>query len=95
MIDTFTRRFAHSPMLSKFILDFGNSDFPYGYDYYVNPPDWFDYSDYERAAFSRYLRNTLDYSLEEVSGLVWQRLSPHGMTFLSRIRNRPSHGVFT
>ena len=69
MIDTFTRRFANSPMLSKFILDFGNSDFPYGYDYYVNPPDWFDYSDFERAAFSRYLRNTLDYSLEEVSGL--------------------------
>ncbi len=76
MIDTFTRRFSDSKMLTKFILDFGNSDFPYGYYYYVNPPDLFDYSEYEKAAFSRYLRNHQDYSLGEVSRL-------YGMEFPS------------
>ncbi len=67
MIDAFTKQFADNSNLSKFVLDFGNSDFPYGYYYYVNPPHLFDYSEYERAAFSRYLRNHMNYSLEEIS----------------------------
>jgi hypothetical protein len=67
MIDEFTKQFASSDYLMKFVLDFGNSDFPYGYNYYVNPPHLFDYSAYEKEAFSRYLRNNLDFTLPEVS----------------------------
>ncbi len=75
MIDAFTKQFANRDILTKFVLDFGNSDFPYGYYYYVNPPHLFDYSVYERNAFSRYLRNHLGYSLEEVSLLYGKNMT--------------------
>ena len=74
MIDAFTKQFANHDNLTKFVLDFGNSDFPYGYYYYVNPPHLFDYSVHERAAFSTYLRNHLDYRLDEVSLLYGKNI---------------------
>ncbi|NQT27510.1 beta-galactosidase [candidate division KSB1 bacterium] len=69
MIDGFTKEFANAPALDRFVLDFGNSDFPYGYNYYVNPPHLFDYSDYEREAFAKYLRQDMDYDLAKTSRL--------------------------
>lgn len=69
MIDEFTKKFSHAPALDRFVLDFGNSDFPYGYYYYVNPPHLFDYSRYEREAFAKYLRQESDYDLEKTSRL--------------------------
>ena len=69
MIDGFTKKFADAPALDRFVLDFGNSDFPYGYYYYVNPPHLFDYSQYERDAFAKYLRQEMGYDLQSVSTL--------------------------
>jgi glycosyl hydrolase family 42 (putative beta-galactosidase) len=69
MLTEFTKRYANNPNLSRFILDFGNSDFPYGYYYYVNDTTLFDYSEHERKAFAAYLKNELEWNLEKVNQL--------------------------
>lgn len=69
MLTEFTKRYADNPNLSRFVLDFGNSDFPYGYYYYVNDTTLFDYSEHERKAFANYLRNELDWNLSKVNNL--------------------------
>lgn len=69
MIDALTRRYAHHAGVWRYVLDFGNSDFPYGYYYYGNPSTWFDYSPIEREAFSRYLCDQRGYSLEQIGAL--------------------------
>lgn len=69
MIDNLTKRYASHPGIWRFILDFGNSDFPYGYYYYGNPPTLFDYSPQERRAFCRYLIEQRGLSIEQVSAV--------------------------
>lgn len=69
MIDQLTKRYANHSGVWRFVLDFGNSDFPYGYYYYGNPPTLFDYSPQERKAFSRYLIEHRGLTMEQVSTL--------------------------
>jgi hypothetical protein len=69
MIREFTKRFAGRACVKSFVLDFGNSDFPYGYYYYVNDPTLFDYSEHEQRAFRRYLIEQRGLSLEDVGRL--------------------------
>lgn len=76
MVAEFTRRYANSAALSRFIIDFGNSDFPYNYYYYGGDSSVFDYSTYERAAFGRYLREQRVYTLDRANALF-------GRTFAS------------
>ena len=75
MIDAFTKRFANAKSLDRFTLDFGNSDFPYGYYYYVNDPSLFDYSSYEREAFFKYLKQEMNLSLEQVNKIYGKEFS--------------------
>lgn len=75
MIDAFTQRYAESAALQRFVLDFGNSDFPYGYNYYVNDTSLFDYSEHERAAFAKYLIQTRGMGLDQVSMLFGKKIS--------------------
>lgn len=75
MLDAFTRRYAAAPRLKRFIYDFGNSDFPYGYYYYVNDTTLFDYSPHERRAFVQYLREERGFSLDQVSLLFGSTLA--------------------
>ncbi len=67
MIDKFTKRYADADMLLKFVIDFGNSDFPYGYYYYYNDPSLFDYSVFEKKAFNRYLEKVAELDIAELS----------------------------
>ena len=69
MLDEFTKRYATAPALDRFVLDFGNSDFPYGYYYYGGDNTIFDYSEHERAAFARYLSRELGWTLPVVGQL--------------------------
>ena len=69
MLTEFTKRYAINKNLSRFILDFGNSDFPYGYYYYVNDTTLFDYSEHERKAFVNYLKNELKWDIEKINQL--------------------------
>ena len=70
MLDAFTRRYATATRLKRFIYDFGNSDFPYGYYYYVNDTTLFDYSPHERKAFAQYLREERGFTLDQVGQLL-------------------------
>ncbi len=72
MVDRFTRRYADNENLSRFVIDFGNSDFPYGYYYYGGDNTIFDYSSQERKAFSLYLKNELAWDLGTV-GKIYGR----------------------
>ncbi|HCE44125.1 MAG TPA: hypothetical protein DET40_11300 [Lentisphaeria bacterium] len=69
MLENLTSRYADSKNLSRFILDFGNSDFPYGYYYYGGDNTIFDYSPQERKAFCLYLKNELGWGLETIGKL--------------------------
>lgn len=69
MVDAFTRRYAKAEQLNRFVIDFGNSDFPYGYFYYVNDPTLFDYSEHERAALAEYLVQQRGFSIEQIGAL--------------------------
>jgi len=69
MVAAMARRYGRHPRLDRFIIDFGNSDFPYGYYYYVNDTSLFDYSPQEQAAFARWLRTELDGELASASRL--------------------------
>ena len=94
MIDEFTKQFANHDNLTKFVLDFGNSDFPYGYNYYVNPPHLFDYSTYEREAFVKYLRNHLDYNLHEVSLLYGMNFTDWDVVPVPIVENEESWRIY-
>jgi len=50
-------RYADDPRLSRFVFDFGNSDFSYTYHYYGDRADIFDYSPHEQAAFAGWLES--------------------------------------
>lgn len=76
MLETFTKRYATAPALDRFVLDFGNSDFPYGYFYYGGDNTIFDHSKHERAAFAGYLSRELGWTLPVVGKLF-------GKTFAS------------
>jgi hypothetical protein len=67
MVDHLTRRYANEKILKKFVLDFGNSDFPYGYYFYVNDTSLFDYSKFEQQAFALYLKEELKWDLDKIS----------------------------
>lgn len=67
LVEKFTKRYRQAPELDRFVIDFGNSDFAYGYFYYVNDLTLFDYSEYERKAFSKYLTQQRGLSLSEIS----------------------------
>jgi len=69
MLKAFTSRYADAEKLSRFILDFGNSDFPYGYYYYGGDASLFDYSEFERRAFAKYLKEELGWNIETVNRL--------------------------
>jgi hypothetical protein len=69
MVDAFTRRYAHAARLNRLVIDFGNSDFPYGYFYYVNDPTLFDYSPHERRAFATYLLTERRFTMNDISAL--------------------------
>lgn len=73
LVDAFTRRYAGAERLSQFVLDFGNSDFPYGYAFYYNDASLYDYSPWERDAYSRYLREERGLPLDEASELFGGR----------------------
>ncbi len=60
MLKAFTVRYAGTDILSRFILDFGNSDFPYGYYYYGGGAPPFYYSEFERKAFAGYFEKKLE-----------------------------------
>ncbi len=55
MVEAFGRRYADAPELDRMVIDFGNSDFPYGYFYYGGDNTLFDYSPHEAAAFRQFL----------------------------------------
>ena len=69
MLAEFTQRYATAPALDRFVLDFGNSDFPYGYYYYGGDNTIFDYAEPERAAFAKYLQRELGWALPVVGQL--------------------------
>ncbi|GEM_PF-1282413 len=73
LIDRFSKRYATSKNLSRFVTDFGNSDFPYGYYYYGGDNTIFDYSPQERKAFSLYLKNELEWDLGTVGKLFGRK----------------------
>lgn len=75
MVAALAKRYAQAAALTRLIVDFGNSDFPYGYHYYVNPPDWFDYSPQERAAWAAYLEREQGLDLEGVARLYGRRFA--------------------
>ncbi|HBC86398.1 MAG TPA: hypothetical protein DCZ94_05530 [Lentisphaeria bacterium] len=77
MLEKFTLRYADTKNLSRFILDFGNSDFPYGYYYYGGDNTIFDYSPQERKAFSLYLKNELAWDLDTVSRLFSKKFKSY------------------
>ncbi len=77
MVDVFTKRYAESKNLSRFVIDFGNSDFPYGYYYYGGDNTIFDYSHQEREAFSLYLKNELTWNLETVGKLFSRKFKSY------------------
>lgn len=56
MVEAFARRYQNTPELDRLIIDFGNSDFPYGYFYYGGDNTIFDYSPQEQQAFRQYVR---------------------------------------
>ncbi len=74
MIDALSKRYADCDCLDRFIIDFGNSDFSYGYFYYVNSPTLFDYSVHERKAFAQYLVKERKLSLKEISALYREHM---------------------
>ena len=69
MIENLSKRYANAKQLDRLIVDFGNSDFAYGYYYYVNDLSLFDYSTYERKAFIDYLIKVRGLSLQEIGEL--------------------------
>ncbi|RMH57070.1 MAG: hypothetical protein D6679_08065 [Candidatus Hydrogenedentota bacterium] len=69
MVCQLAMRYANEKALDLLIIDFGNSDFPYSYHYYVNPPDYFDYSPIERKEFVRYLTKELNFDLHKINAL--------------------------
>ncbi len=75
MITAFAKRYANHSSLDRFIIDFGNSDFPYGYYYYVNDMALFDYSPHEQAAFAGWLKETLDGDIGEAERLFGRTLN--------------------
>lgn len=70
MVRTLARRYRDAPDLDRLIIDFGNSDFPYGYFYYGGDNTLFDYSPQEQAAFRRYVRESSRDSLPEAAALL-------------------------
>lgn len=66
-LEALTRRYKDDPTLYRCAYDFGNSDFPYSYHYYVCETDIFDYAPQEQAAFAAWLRDHRKLSLEEIS----------------------------
>ena len=61
-------RYAGAPELDRLIIDFGNSDFPYGYFYYGGDNTLFDYSPHEQEAFRDYVRRQSGGSVETAAG---------------------------
>lgn len=78
MIDSLSRRYADTACLNRFIVDFGNSDFAYGYFYYVNDLTLFDYSEHERRAFADFLVHNRSLSREQVDDLYGEPLERKG-----------------
>ena len=70
-----SQRYARDPRLSRFVFDFGNSDFAYSYHYYGCRGDIFDYSPHEQKAFARWLEHHR-FPLEELSRR-WGRTFAH------------------
>jgi hypothetical protein len=68
-LEALTQRYAEDVRLSRFVFDFGNSDFAYSYHYYGEPGDEFDYSPHEQRAFSDYLERQTKMPLAEISKL--------------------------
>ena len=74
MLKEMAKRYANAKSLDRIIVDFGNSDFPYGYYYYVNDKTLFDYSPHERKAFARYLTDKKQLSFEQISNLYGENI---------------------
>ena len=70
LVEKLCERYGKESILQKFVIDFGNSDFPYGYYYYGNDDNLFDYSPIERDHFCRYLKETCGMSLHDVAELT-------------------------
>ncbi|HAT10634.1 MAG TPA: hypothetical protein DCS97_08595 [Planctomycetes bacterium] len=69
MVEALATRYANHRRLLNFVIDFGNSDFPYGYNYYGGDNTIFDHSPHERAAFARWLRDEQGWDLPTVGTL--------------------------
>jgi hypothetical protein len=94
MVDAFTRRYAESENLSRFVIDFGNSDFPYGYYYYGGDNTIFDYSPQERKAFSLYLKNELAWNLETVGKLFSRKFKSYDEVPVPFSEDREAFSVY-
>lgn len=70
MVRAFAARYAAAPELDRLIIDFGNSDFPYGYFYYGGDNTVFDYSPHEQEAFREYVRRRSGGIVGEAAGLL-------------------------
>jgi hypothetical protein len=69
MLEALVDRYKDESHLARFVFDYGNSDFPYGYYYYGCDSDLFDYSEWERLAFSQYLTDVRGLGLPEIRDL--------------------------
>jgi len=94
MLDVFTKRYANNNSLGKFILDFGNSDFPYGYHYYGGDDSIFDYSEHERKAFAKYLKEKLKWNFEKISEMFQKQISNSDDIFIPFSENIKAFRVY-
>jgi hypothetical protein len=94
MIERFTARYSESENLSRFIIDFGNSDFPYGYYYYGGDDTIFDYSPQERKAFSLYLKKELVWDLDKVGKLFSKKFKSYDDVPVPFSEEKEAFGVY-
>lgn len=94
MVEAFSSRYAESKMLSRFIIDFGNSDFPYGYYYYGGDNTIFDYSPQEKNAFSLYLKTELGWDLDTVGALFSTKFSSYADIPVPLSENKEAFRVY-
>ena len=95
MVEAFARRYHDTPELDRLIIDFGNSDFPYGYFYYGGDNTIFDYSPQEHEAFRRYVRKRAGDVLKEAACLLGRpALDRWGDVSVPRPADEKAWGVY-
>jgi hypothetical protein len=72
MVRAFANRYATATEVDRLIIDFGNSDFPYGYFYYGGDNTIFDHSPQERDAFREFVRRQAGGDLQAAGTVLEQ-----------------------